>query len=111
MIELSEAPTDEELLAAVRAWLMLLAAGDYVGAHRALQFRSGWGDPESLRQNIETFFGTPSKPIAPSDDVMRRAEVYRGGIGHDRYLDHRDRAARVPGVRDLSRVTPPSPHG
>jgi hypothetical protein len=81
VIRLPAMPTDEDIISGVRRWLGLLAAGDYAAAVRAFYFK--WGrTPESLRSQIEDFFGTEyrSTPDQPSENVLSKSEVYREGI-------------------------------
>lgn len=84
VIRLSAAPTDRDILAGVRRWLELLAAGDYDTAVRAFYF--AWGrSPESLRSQIEEFCGPQHRSTVdrPSDEVLAKSEVYRDGIPSD----------------------------
>jgi hypothetical protein len=84
VIRLPGTPTDQDILDGVHRWLKLLAAGDYATAVRAFYFK--WGrTPESLRSQIEEFFGTEyrSTPDQPSENVLSRSEVYREGIPNE----------------------------
>jgi hypothetical protein len=77
-------PTDQQIRDGVRRWLELLATGDYRAAIDTVYFR--WAQTaEALCEQIEGFFGQQhrSPPARPSDEVMRRSEVYRESIPDD----------------------------
>jgi hypothetical protein len=81
LIRLPAEPTDQHLIDGIRHWLELLAARDYGTAVEAVYFR--WGrTPGALRKQIEEFFGAEhrSTPDRPTEEVLRRSEVYREGI-------------------------------